>query len=199
MPPTSLGLRIDRPVCTPAIAPSVRTTDRPTTSHASAYRGEAVLRMLCFLGCCGVSVWAFADPIGAAEAITNIDVSDQEAQFAQIGTALQLLPPATAATIPFMDASFLRDVIEVFVRVLSTLILLAAGGILDRETHGVAGGMAVATAFATATGFTVAIVANDDFAVLTEWFSVVYLVLGCVVPTIVTVVETYRAWCVPPA
>ena len=150
-----------------------------------------MVRLIPFAACVGVAIWAFAVPIEAAEIITTIDTDEQVSQLEGLSAILGGAAALNLTVPEFdLDATYLQTVLTVFVRMFSTLILLASGGIPGDDVTS----RACATlAYATATGFMVAIVVEDNYEILTEWFSFTYLFLGCALPTVVTSMETVAA------
>ena len=150
-----------------------------------------MVRLIPFAACAGLAIWAFAVPIEAAEIITTIDTDEQASQLQGLSAILGGAAALNLTVPEFdLDAGYLQKVLTVFVRMFSTLILLASGGIPGGD---VVSRACATLAHATATGFMVAIVVEDKYEILTEWFSFTYLFLGCALPTVVTSMETVAA------
>ena len=190
MPVTSLGLFLPAftPPRKPPSAPAATAVDDAFRIHRARPR---MVRLIPFAACVGLAIWAFAVPVEAAEIITTIAADEQASQLQGLSAVLGGAAALNLTVPEFdLDAEYLQKVLTVFVRMFSTLILLASGGIPGGD---VAGRACATLAHATATGFMVAIVVEDKYEILTEWFSFTYLFLGCALPTVVTSMETVAA------
>lgn len=183
MPVNDLGLMRSGP---PAARASKTVVFAPTTPTVRA-SGPRALRMIPFAACVGLAIWAFAVPVQAAETITTIDTEEQADQLRALSSLLGGAAVLNMTVPEFnIDETYISNVLNVFVRMFSTLILLASGGIPGCD---LAGRTCAALAYATATGFMIGIVVDDNFDILTQWFSIAYLLVGCALPTVVTGVE----------
>jgi hypothetical protein len=137
-----------------------------------------VLRVLLFIICVTVGVWAYSKPETAVEAITTLDLDTQEAQLNVIASVTN----STTATIPDMNAF-----LTVFVRVFATLLIIATGGIPPRQDR--MSRLLSLAGYLIAFGLFMDVSIRDNGNVLKPWFVAVYAIFACGVPAIACGVE----------
>jgi hypothetical protein len=147
----------------------------------------AVLRFLFFISCFTVGVWAYAMPSDAVEAITTLDMSQQEDDLSAL---LNVVAAATNTTPDDSLVGGINDTLVVFVRVFATLLLLAAAGAPARDDwrSRLASLLSILTAFSLFLHVSI----TDDGDILRPWFVVLYPVVGCGIPTLVIGLEMYE-------
>lgn len=147
----------------------------------------AWIRIIFFLACTGLGVWTFTDPIRAAEVITTLNVDGRQEDILQLQTLLL----ASNDTILVEAGTLLSDLsidtlLTAFVRTFASLILIASGGIPNTA-------VLVAPVYLTATVFMVVTTVEDEFVILRDWFCILFIVLGCAIPTLVTTYEAVHS------
>jgi len=142
-----------------------------------------VLRVLLFVACVTVGVWAYARPETAVQAITTIDLETQEAQFNDLFALLtSVTNSSSTTTVPDVTALLI-----VFVRVFATLVVVTACGIPSR--HDRTSRLLSLAGYLVAFGLFMDVSIRDNGQVLESWFVTVYAFVACGVPALVCGVE----------
>jgi hypothetical protein len=160
-----------------------------------------LLRLLCFVSCVGLSVWVFLEPIQAAEVITTIVVDDEKTKIVQLQTILfnmnnsssldQLRPLLLQlSNLSLTTPDYIETVIKAFVKVFSTLILIASGGIMiDR---GLFAQCLIIGCFITAgVFFVLTVYNNNDNNIFEEWFEITFPIVAVGIPILVLLGELF--------
>ena len=187
-------------------APSTMTSTTPPVGRMATPM-MLLLRGLMFASCVAVGIVSFTMPIQTAETITNLDeLSSDNGSIANVQATLRALraamteqPPLQAIAGPEVDAAELdipptSSLITVFVRVMSTLILLAAGGLFG-PSRNVATTVAVLVDYVLALVFFVYLSVEDNGEILKMWFVVCYGTFGCGVPLLAVAYELLGPVC----
>ena len=134
MPATSLGYFRTQPTPQPPKPVVAAAVLAVTAGTPPTLTGVKAVRLVYFVACFTVGVWMYARPTDAVEAATTLDMS------ADLNQLLSMVAPVfnnlsatlnVTSAVP-MDVSFVTtfsDALTVFVRVLATLLLVAAAGV----------------------------------------------------------------------
>jgi hypothetical protein len=173
MPSSSLGDRVVRmPARRPAPEPSVATVHhvREMTFGCGSF-----VRILMTMACVSFGIWAYASPEDAVELITVLDLEEQ---------TIQLDNLFVLAGTPAIDVN---EPLFVFVRVLSTLAIVAAGSIPSRCD--VVSRVTSFVGYLIALGLFLHVSIEDNGDVLRLWFVITFAVLACGLPAIACAME----------
>lgn len=172
MTSSSLGDRVVRmPSRRPAEPSSAMMMITP--DHEMTFGWGSFVRILLTMACVSFGIWAYARPEDAVEVITVLDLDDQ---------TLQLNNLFLLAGIPAVD---FNEPLFVFVRVLSTLAIVAAGGIPSRCD--VVSRVTSFVGYLIALGLFLHVSIEDNGDVLRLWFVITFAVLACGLPAIACV------------
>ena len=165
----------------------------PTTMTARRPAGRMtpmLLRALMFAACVAIGIVGFTLPKETAETITTLDglSTVDESVDAFIGALGGTTGAASAAAALRKELPPTNSLITVFVRMMSTLILLAAGGLFG-PSRNIAATVAVLVDYVLALVFFVYLSVEDDGEILNMWFVVCYATLGCGVPLLAVAYE----------
>ena len=174
MTSSSLGDRVVRmPSRRPAPEPS--SAMMVTPDHEMTFGWASFVRILLTMTCVSFGIWAYARPEDAVELITVLDLDDQ---------TLQLNNLFLLAGTPAVD---FNEPLLVFVRVLSTVFIVAAGGIPSRWN--VMSRISSLVVYFIALGLFLHVSIEDNGDVLRLWFVITFAVLACGLPAIACAME----------
>ena len=196
MSSSSLGFRHTQTYVNPVITRQLNIEQpQPTEDNVPSHKwpklryGMKLLRLLMFVAVFSIGVSAYADPTWAVEAITTISVSEQESQLNDITNLLVPLLTGLNMSVPAVDTLIFSDVINVFVKVFASLILVACGGIPSKDD--MFSRLLVIASQCTAFGTFLETAIDDDGVVLEQWFVIVFSTFACGLPTLVVGAEAY--------
>lgn len=188
---SSLGIMIEsKPVRRSVPVDEAAAAPAPAKRNMLLVAGQYLFFAACFVS----GVCLFAQPLSVTETITTVDLdglSIYELFMSLFVSALTMDLNVTNETVPPAPETVdspTNEIIKVLMRFFSSVVLLGSGSAWPEGAHK----FPLLVAYATATGFAIATIADDDNDILEPWFAYTFLFVACVLPTLSVGMELWQ-------
>lgn len=191
MAPAQVAIEVqEKPSAVVSVQRVITRSVNESVTVATSSMVMEFLRTMFFFFVVALGVYGYHYPIDTAKAISNIDPDQQKQDLQNLVTLLMsLLPPGI--TLPPMDLDFFDKIVIVLNKLSGIQFLLVSGGVPSNTKLGRS---LVSIVYTTNIVYMGLLINEDNYTILTQWFSISFLIIGCILPALVVYYETWKAF-----